>query len=86
MFGNVAHHALIQSLEQGHPFLETFAEVDFAVHSSFCDGFHLIAHTGPYGQFVDDLCFNKRGIHIKANQTAHTAVHIVLLEREVHAQ
>ena len=86
MFGNVAHHAFIQSLEQGHPFLETFAEVNLATHGSFRDGFHLVAHTGPYGQFVDNFRFNEGGIHIKADESAHTAVHIVLLEREVHAQ
>ena len=38
------------------------------------------------GQLVNAFGLNKGRIHIKADQPAHAAVHIVLLEREVHAR
>ena len=37
------------------------------------------------GQFVDALGLDERRVHIEADEAAHAAVHVVLLEGEVHA-
>ena len=83
VFGDIFHHALIETLEQSHTLLETLVEVDFAAHSALGDGFHLVAHSGAHCEFVDNLGFDERGVHIEADEAAATAVHVVLLHRDI---
>ena len=37
------------------------------------------------GELIDALGLDERGVHIKADEPAHAAVHVVLLEGEIHA-
>ena len=84
VFGDVLHHGDIQPLEQRHAFGERLLEVDLAAHGSGRDGGHLVAHAVTGGQFVDAFGLNQRGVHIEADEAAHAAIHVVLLERAVH--
>ena len=84
VLGNVAHDADIEAFEQADATGKTLLEVNLATHGALGDGSHLGTHTGTLSQLVDALRLNERGVHIEADETAHTAEHVVLLEREVH--
>lgn len=83
MLGNVLHHAHVESFQQSHALGETLFEVDLATHGPLCDCLDLVAHACPLCQFVDTFGLDERGVHIKTDQTAHAAVHVVALKREV---
>ena len=75
--GDLLHDRDLESLEQGHAFGEAFAEVDLSPHGAFGDGAHLGADAGPFGQFVDHLGLDERGVHVEADQAAAAAVDVV---------
>ena len=78
------HHADVKTFKQCHALGKALLEVYLAAHGSCCYFLHLVTYASTHRQFVDALCLYKGGIHIEANQTAHSAEHIVFLEREVH--
>src|SRR5574344_2808397 len=80
----IFHHTYIQSLEQGYSACETFLEVYFSTHGTLGDGSYLFTNAGTVGQFIDAFRLDERRVHIKADETAHTAVHVITLEREVY--
>ena len=81
--GDVLHHAHVEPLEQCYSLLEALLEVDLASHGSLGYLLHFIAHSGAHGEFVDTLRLNECGVHIKADESAHAAEHVVALQREV---
>ena len=85
MFGDVLHDMRIQALEQFHPFRETLLEVYFASHCPLGNLPYLVSDPGTLGQFVDTFRLNQRRVHVEADETAHSAVHVIPLERKVYA-
>ena len=85
MLCDVPHHAHVQAFKQCHAFCKAFLEVNLSAHGAFRNGSHLVVHAVTAGQFVDALRLDERRVHIEADEAAHAAVHIVLLEGEVHA-
>ena len=80
------HDRFIQTFQQSYTLTETFSKIYLTTHSTLSDGFHLIAHTSAYSQFVNYFRFNQSRIHIETDQSAHPAIHIIKLEREIHFQ
>ena len=78
--GDVLHHAHVEPLEQCHSLLETLLEVNLSSHCPLGDFLHFVAHSGSYRQFVDTLRLDERGVHIKADESAHAAEHVVALQ------
>ena len=79
-----SHDTHIKPLEQLASLCEALLEIYLAAHGSLRNGCHLFVDTVLAGQLVNDLCLNKCGIHVEANQAPHTPVHIVNLERAVN--
>ena len=86
VLGNVGHDRLVEPLEHRHAAAEALREVDFAAHRAFGDRAHLGSDAGTLGQLVDHFGFDQRRVHIETDKPARTAEHVVLLERNVHAQ
>ena len=84
VFGNVLHHRDIEPLQQGDAPCETLLEVNLAAHGTLGDGAHLGTDAVALGQFVDTLGLDERGVHVEADESAHAAVHVVLLVGAVH--
>ena len=84
VLGYILHHAHVKALQQGHPPGEALLEVYLSTHGTLGDGPYLGTHTVALGQLVDALRLYQCGVHIEADQSAHTAEHIVTLEREVY--
>ena len=82
--GDILHDACVKSLQQGHPACEALLEVYLAPHGALRNSPYLSTHSGPFGKLVDTFCLYERGVHIEAYQSAHAAVHVVFLEREVY--
>ena len=80
---DVLENTRVESLEQSNAACKALLKVDFATHGALCYRTHLCANTSTFCQFVDALGLNKCRVHIEADESAHTAVHVVLLEREV---
>ena len=83
MFRNVLHDAYVKPLEQGNTACKTLLEVYFATHRTLGDGANLCADAIALGQFVNALCLYEGRVHIEADESAHTAEHVITLEREV---
>ena len=86
MLCDVLHDTGVQSFEQRHPSCETLLEINFSAHGLFGDALHFFAHSRTFGQFVDAFGLYQGRIHIKTDQSAHTSVGIVVLERTIHFQ
>ena len=80
MLSDIFHDRHIQPFQQSHPLGETFLKVYLPTHGPLGNGPYLFTYSGTVGQFVDDFRLNQSGIHIKTNQAAHAAVHVVQLE------
>ena len=80
---NLAHHTLVESFQQSHTLRETFLEINLSTHGTFRNRLHFVAHSRTHGKFINHLRLNQGGIHIEADESAHTTEHIVLLEREI---
>ena len=59
-------------------------EIDFPSHCGFGDGAHFIADSCTLGKFIDALSFDECRVHVETNESSHSAVHIVVLERTIH--
>ncbi|CAI8736232.1 NAD-specific glutamate dehydrogenase [Pseudomonas sp. IT-194MI4] len=79
-------HADVQPLQQGQALLEAGAEVQLAGHRPLSNRGHLVANAGGLGQFVDDLGFNQRRVHVEHRQTTVTAEQRIFLEGDVDVQ
>ena len=60
--------------DRGYAAGKAFGKVYFATHGAFRNGLYLIAYAGADGELINNFGFNKCGIHIKADQTAHTSI------------
>ena len=85
VLGNVLHYRYVQALQECNPLGETLFEIDLSPHGALGDGRYLIIDPVAAGEFINAFCLNERGVHIKADEPAHAAVHVVFLEGEVHA-
>ena len=81
----VLHDAHVEAFQQTNAPCEALLEVNLAAHGTLGDGSHLCTHAGTLRQFVDALGLNECGVHVETYQSAHSAEHVVALQREVYA-
>ena len=84
VLSNLFHYACVKSFQQSHTSCKALLEVNLSTHGTLRYGFYLVSHSCTFCKFVDAFCLYECGIHIEADESAHTTVHVVTLEREVN--